>query len=54
MKCIINFFVDYFLDIKESVKVFFKKIATYIPKDNYAPHRQYKRIFFIKKFLNYI
>ena len=32
----------------------YKRISTYIPKDNHAPHRLLKRIFFIREFINYV
>ena len=32
----------------------YKRISTYIPKDHNAPHRLYKRIFFIREFIKYV
>ena len=32
----------------------YKRISTYIPKDNHAPPRLLKRIFFIREFINYV
>jgi hypothetical protein len=32
----------------------FKRISTYIPKDNQSPTRLLKRIYFIREFLKYI
>jgi hypothetical protein len=32
----------------------YKRISTYIPKDQNAPHRLLKRIFFIREYLKYL
>jgi hypothetical protein len=32
----------------------FKRISTWIPKDQFSPHRLLKRIFFIREFIKYV
>ena len=36
------------------LKYSFKRVSTYIPKDNFSPHRTRKRIMFIKNYLKTI
>jgi len=36
------------------LKFSFKRVATYVPKDNFSPHRTIKRIMFIKNYLEAI